>query len=207
MIKFCQSCGMQNSETELLCIGCGADISAVLARTPKTAEPPKTANDSPKVSLESVPTQPTSSTQTDEIPCPRCGASNFPFLPLCQECGNELLGGISDNSTTPSDQPVRKSSAGKLWLLAGGERVECQSGDLLGREGTVGCEFFAGIDTVSRQHLSMVFASGAWQITPLSANKTWLNGRLLIRGSRFPLPSGKNELRLSTRCMVALEVE
>jgi len=208
MIKICQSCGMQNSETELLCTGCGADISAVLAHTPKAAEPPKNAVDTHKAPPESAPNQPTGSTRTDKISCPKCGASNFPFLPLCQECGAELPVSVSDNLPPPSStQPVRKSSGEKLWLLAGGERVECQSGDILGREGTVGCEIFAGIDTVSRQHLSVVFASGAWQITPLSANKTWLNGLLLVRGNRFTLSSGKNELRLSTRCMVALEVE
>jgi predicted component of type VI protein secretion system len=89
----------------------------------------------------------------------------------------------------------------------GAQKFECRDGDFIGREGTVGCQVFSGIGTVSRRHVSLSLRDGQWFLTALAGvqNITQLDGRELPRGVPQPL-TGEHMLKMSTQCEVRLKV-
>ncbi len=190
-MKLCPSCDFENGDDAVLCGRCGSDIATVSA----CVRPPAAPSAIPAVG----------GAPPSLVRCGRCGEENPSFQMLCSGCGGKL--GERADAGNGASGASGGGEASKLCLVVGNKRWECKSGDRLGREGSVGSEAFAGIDTVSRSHLSLSRGEGGgWMVTPLSANKTWLSGKELQRGVAAPLLAGKNEVRLSTRCVVVLEV-
>ena len=123
--------------------------------------------------------------------CPQCGEANDPVLPLCSRCGFDL-----------------SKDAGKLFLVIGADRFECNDSDVLGRDGTVARSFFSSVGTVSRRHVRLSRRDGRWFVAVLPGvqNITELDGRALVAGVEQAL-TGEHVLKLSTPCEVRLSVE
>ncbi|MBI2924308.1 MAG: hypothetical protein HYY24_01235 [Verrucomicrobia bacterium] len=107
---------------------------------------------------------------------------------------------------------VLEPTPSKLWLVVGDQSFECKNGDVLGRAGTVACQVFTGIPTVSRQHVALELRGEIWHAINLppqtsGAGKriTEIDGREVPIGSAVPL-TGEHVLRLSTRCEVRIRV-
>ena len=209
-IKRCR-CGHANAEHDAFCVQCGQpilDLVAVpLVPTPTPA------------SSSAAPT-PAPATTTPAVPrkvCPLCGTINESYSLLCcgAGCGNDLSAVTpSGGAATPAPAaalaatPAAASpSAPTLHLTVGARQFECRDGDIIGREGTVGCQIFAGLGTVSRRHVALAQRDGQWFLTALAnvQNTTQLDGRELPRGLPQPL-TGDHSLRLSTQCEVRLQV-
>jgi len=121
-------------------------------------------------------------------PCPQCGAENESYAVLCSRCGARLDG-----------------KAKKLLLVVGSRSYECKSGDVLGRDGTLACQVFEGIPTVSARHVELQLCNGEWRVVNLplepgktAKNLTALDGREVAIGASVVV-TGEHVLRLSTR--------
>lgn len=79
-----------------------------------------------------------------------------------------------------------------LILNTGGQRWPCESGAYIGRAGTVATDVLSSVHTLSRRHLKVELADGAWYATALpdSRNPTWIDGQEMRRGLRYPLRQG-----------------
>ncbi|NBV25272.1 MAG: hypothetical protein EBS05_25580 [Proteobacteria bacterium] len=207
-VKRC-GCSQVNAEHEAFCVRCGQpimDLVAVLldAGTAVVAAVP--------VPAEVVPANP--APEGKKI-CPLCGVANESFALLCEGagCGNDLSAvGVSGGVAPPPEKaPISASepvsTAPKLFLLVGSQNFECRDNDVIGREGTVGCQVFSGIGTVSRRHVLLTCREEKWFITALAGvqNITQLDGRELPRGTPEPLVA-EHHLRMSTQCSVRLRV-
>lgn len=207
-VKHC-GCGQANAEHDAFCARCGQPIFDVVA---VATEPPK-----PEAKAESAPSPavPAVGASAKKV-CPLCGTVNEFFALLCggTGCGNDLSavvpsGGAPAVEKAPA-QPVATPASPALpglLLSVGAQNFECRDGDIIGREGTVGCQVFSGIGTVSRRHVSFTQRDGLWFVTALSGvqNITQLDGRELPRGAPQPL-TGEHTLKMSTQCEVRLRV-
>ena len=201
-VKYC-NCGQVNAEHDSFC-SCGQpilDVAAVATESPK-----------PETKDESEP-----SASAGKKICPVCRTTNEFFALLCGGvgCGNDLSAVEPSGCTSPVEDvpaqsaapaPSSPSSPG-LLLSVGAQSFECRDGDIIGREGSVGSQAFAGIGTVSRQHVSFTLRDGQWFVTVLLGvrNITQLDGRELPR-STPQLLTGQHTLRMSTQCEVKLKV-
>lgn len=206
-LKHC-GCGQANAEHEAFCVRCGQpilDVVAVLAEPAQSAPPPEPVA-SPAVTPVAV---------SAKKVCPLCGTVNEFFAFLCggAGCGNDLSAVVPSGGTpvaAPAAPPTMAAAAPagpRLDLSVGAQTFECRDGDCIGREGTVGCQVFAGIGTVSRRHVSLTCRDGQWFATALAGvqNITQLDGRELPRGVPQPL-IGEHTLKMSTQCEVKLKV-
>jgi|GEM_PF-1193722 len=207
-VKHC-GCGQANAEHDAFCARCGQPIFDVVA---VATEPPK-----PEAKAESAPSSAPVVAATAKKVCPLCGTVNESFALLCggAGCGNDLSAVVPSGGTPAAEKsPVQPAEATasppvpSLLLSVGAQNFECRDGDIIGREGTVGCQVFSGIGTVSRRHVSFTQRDGQWFITALAGvqNITQLDGRELPRGAPQPL-TGEHTLKMSTQCEVKLKVE
>lgn len=205
-VKHC-GCGQANAEHDAFCVRCGQpifDLVAVAVVPPQPESPPLAA---------APPASPAPAAMAKKV-CPLCGTVNEFFALLCggAGCGNDLSAVTPSGGSVPVAQPAEIPPAApappRLVLAVGAQSFECREGDIIGREGTVGCQVFSGIGTVSRRHVSFSQRDGQWFITAQSGvqNITQLDGRELPRGTPQPL-TGEHTLRLSTQCEVKLRVE
>lgn len=209
-VKKCPACGQGNSELEFLCAGCGTDISQVKAASPVIAESGAAA----------PPAAPGPGVVGERKRCPRCGAENAGFAILCDDCG-ELLGnspkvpagsktgGWSGGAVADAERAGRMP---KLELVVGSQVFACRDGDVLGRTGTVVSQVFAGIPTVSGQHVALELREGVWRVVNLqpppdrpTKNATILDGQAIPIGAAAAL-TGEHGLQLSSKCVVSLRV-
>lgn len=185
--KRCPVCGRLNSEDAVFCdnSGCGADISAVRP-TFSSAEAPR--GDDPSGGA-------TSPVSPGQWVCPKCQQPNDAMMSRCA-CGHEF----------PAEPPKGERTR-RLILVVGEQSFECKDGDILGREGSVACQVFASLGTVSRQHVRVNFRDGRWFVTVPSnvQNITQLDGRDLKREEPCLL-NGEHRLKMSTKCEVRLRV-
>lgn len=207
-VKHC-GCGQANAEHDAFCARCGQPIFDVIA---VATEPPKPEGKTESASASTAPAVAVSAKKV----CPLCGTVNEFFALLCggAGCGNDLSAIVPSGGTPAADkaaaQPAEASAAPALpglLLSVGAQGFECRDGDIIGREGTVGCQVFSGIGTVSRRHVSFTQRDGQWFVTALAGvqNITQLDGRELPRGAPQPL-TGEHTLRMSTQCEVRLRV-
>lgn len=199
----CSFCHRENGEHDSFCIHCGQPIFDLVAR-PSASAPAATAP---------VPSPPVAAPALPRKVCPLCGTINEAYALLCSgaACGNDLSA-VTPSGGTATLPPASASApasplAPALHLSAGAQWFECRDGDIIGREGTVGCQVFAGLGTVSRRHVALAQRGGQWFLTALAAvqNITQLDGRELPRGLPQPL-TGDHSLRMSTQCEVRLQV-
>lgn len=207
-VKHC-GCGHANAEHDAFCARCSQTIFDVVA----VAMEPLV----PEVKLESAPAPvaPAAVAAPKKV-CPLCGTINECFALLCggAGCGNDLSAVVPSGGTEalvktpaqPASAPAASVLSG-LLLSVGAQSFECRHGDLIGREGTVGCQVFSGIGAVSRRHVSLTQCDGQWFVTVLAGvrNMTQLDGRELPRGTPQPL-TGEHTLKMSTQCEVKLRV-
>lgn len=207
-VKQC-GCGQANAEHDAFCARCGQplfDIVATATARPQPEAPAKAA---------SAPAAPASSGAPKKV-CPLCGAMNEFFALLCggAGCGNDLSAVVPSGGASTPTRRVDTSATGpavsampELRLAVGAQHFECRDGDFIGREGTVGCQVFSSIGTVSRRHVSLTRRDAQWFVTALAGvqNITQLDGRELPRGVPQPL-TGEHSLKLSTQCEVTLKV-
>ena len=201
----CPICGHENAPHDSICGGCGQPIldRGHLAR-PSASSPAATA---PATSA------PVAAPALPRKVCPLCGTINESYALLCSGagCGNDLSAVTPSGGTAtpvPAATPAAASPATPaLHLTVGAQRFACRDGDIIGREGTVGCQIFAGLGTVSRRHVALAQRDGQWFLTALAGvqNTTQLDGRELPRGVPQPL-TGDHSLRMSTQCEVRLKV-
>ncbi len=203
----CPICGHENAPHESICGGCGQPIldRGHIARPP--AAPPAAA--------APVASAPIAAPALPRKVCPLCGTINESYALLCggAGCGNDLSAVTPSGGTAPpppAPAPARAASSSAvpaLHLTVGAQRFACRDGDIIGREGTVGCQIFAGLGTVSRRHVALAQRDGQWFLTALAGvqNTTQLDGRELPRGTPQPL-TGNHSLRMSTQCEVRLQV-
>lgn len=209
-VKHC-GCGQANAEHDAFCARCGQPIFDVVA---VATEPPKA-----EAKAESASSAPVVAATAKKV-CPLCGTMNEFFALLCggAGCGNDLSAVVPSGGTpapAPAPEPAQAQSAAAsaspalpaLVLSVGAQNFECRDGDIIGREGTVGCQVFSGIGTVSRRHVSFTRRDGQWFVTALAGvqNITQLDGRELPRGALQPL-TGEHTLKMSTQCEVRLRV-
>jgi hypothetical protein len=206
LFKKCPSCGHLNPETEIFCQNhaCGGtDISLVQV-------------ESPVCSSALTPAAAVASSSRQVKICPKCGRENESFALLCGHtaCGTMLdevaLGRVPAAAIPLADEASGERAPKRLWLLVGGQSFECRNGDVLGRKGTVACQVFAGIGTVSGQHVSLQLRGGQWQVVNLplppgraGKNVTQLDGHEVEIGDSLPL-TGEHVLKMSTQCEVRL---
>ena len=207
-VKHCR-CGQANAEHDAFCARCGQTIFDIVA---VATEPPK-----PEAKPEAAPTPATPAIGVaPKKVCPLCGAINEFFALLCggAGCGNDLSAVVPSGGTSAANkaaaQPTVAPAAPALPVLllsVGAQNFECRDGDFIGREGTVGCQVFSGLGTVSRRHVSVTLRDGQWFLTALAGvqNITQLDGRELPRGVPQPL-TGEHTLKMSTQCEVRLKV-
>lgn len=205
-VKRC-GCGQANAEHDSFCARCGQPIFDVVVAT----EPPK-----PEAMVESAPADaaPAVAASAKKV-CPLCGTVNEFFALLCggAGCGNDLSAVVPSGGTPAEKTPEQPAASPTspalpaLVLSVGAQNFDCRDGDIIGREGTVGCQIFSGIGTVSRRHVSLTRRDGQWFLTALAGvqNITQLDGRELPRGAPQPL-TGEHTLKMSTQCEVRLKV-
>ena len=204
-VRQCHVCSQENTESAFFCLGCGADISRIVARVLTTDSPAKESS-----SPDAQPGKTKTPETIHEDPpvggkeCPQCGAENEAFLILCRQCGADIQAAEAGEPGVDKPAPATES---KLMLEIGSESFECRDGDILGREGTVACQALAAIKTVSRRHISVSLVGGRWHATALAGvqNVTQLDGREMKRNIPQPL-SGDHKLRMSTQCEARLRV-
>ena len=206
-VKHC-GCGQANAEHDAFCARCGQPIFDVVA---VATQPPM-----PDVKAESAPapTAPAVVVSAKKV-CPLCGTVNEFFALLCggAGCGNDLSAVMPSGGTPAEKVPEQPAAAPAspalpgLILSVGAQSFECRDGDFIGREGTVGCQVFSSLGTVSRRHVSLTRRGGQWFLTALAGvhNITQLDGRELPRGAPQPL-TGEHTLKMSTQCEVKLKV-
>lgn len=207
-VKHC-GCGQANAEHDAFCARCGQPIFDLVA---VATEPPK-----PELKVDPAPAAvaPAAARPARKV-CPLCGTVNEFFALLCEGagCGNDLSAvvpsGGAPAAAQASAQPAATAASPVppgLRLSVGAQDFECRDGDIIGREGTVGCQVFSGIGTVSRRHVSFTLRDGGWFVTALAGvqNITQLDGRELPRGAPQPL-TGEHALKMSTQCEVRLKV-
>lgn len=177
-----------------ICGGCGQPIldRGHVARPSASAPPAARAP---------APSAPLAAAALPRKVCPLCGTINESYALLCggAGCGNDLSavtpsGGTAPSppALTPAPAPAAASTATPaLHLTVGAQRFSCRDGDIIGREGTVGCQIFAGLGTVSRRHVSLTQRDGQWFLTALAGvqNTTQLDGRELPAASPNPSPA------------------
>ena len=207
-VKQC-GCGQANAEHDAFCARCGQPLFDIVAVG--------TAAPAPDAEPQAVPAPaPAAVTVAPQKVCPLCGAMNEFFALLCggAGCGNDLSavvpsGGTPAPNCTPSQPAAAPAGPAlpTLLLSVGAQKFECRDGDFIGREGTVGCQVFSGIGTVSRRHVSLTLRDGQWFLTALAGvqNITQLDGRELPRGAPQAL-TGEHTLKMSTQCEVMLKV-
>lgn len=207
-VKLC-GCGQANAEHDAFCARCGQpifDVVAVAPEPPKLEEPAQSAP---------TPAAPAVAATAQKV-CPLCGTLNEFFALLCggAGCGNDLSAVLPSGGSPaappaaaqPAPAPASPALPG-LLLSVGAQSFACRDGDIIGREGTVGCQVFSGIGTVSRRHVAFTQRDGQWFVTALAGvqNITQLDGRELPRGTPQPL-TGEHTLKMSTQCEVRLKV-
>ena len=207
-VKHC-GCGQANAEHDAFCARCGQPIFDLVA---VATEPPKPE---PKAEVAPAPAAPAVPASAKKV-CPLCGTVNESFAFLCggAGCGNDLSAVAPSGGTPVAEQAPAQPAATPaspalpgLVLSVGAQNFDCRDGDIIGREGTVGCQVFSGIGTVSRRHVSFTQRDGQWFVTALAGvqNITQLDGRELPRGAPQPL-TGEHTLKMSTQCEVRLKV-
>ncbi len=207
-VKHC-GCGQLNAEHDAFCARCGQPIFDVIAVTTELREPEAKSEPAP------VPTTIAAAASPKKV-CPFCGTMNEFFALLCggAGCGNDLSAVLPSGGTPAANQaaaqPAQAPAAPALpglLLSVGAQNFECRDGDFIGREGTVGCQVFSGIGTVSRRHVLLTRRDGQWFVTAVAGvqNITQLDGRELPRGAPQPL-TGEHTLKMSTQCEVKLKV-
>lgn len=204
MIKTCP-CGAENGGDAAFCTACGQPI---LDLVPRAANPP--TEESPTRNEPSIPI--TNTVSTGKKVCPVCGTVNESFAVICEGpgCANDLMG-VAVSGETPrepeSETPVVDTRP-RLMLSVGTQKFECRDGDVIGREGSIACQIFSGIGTVSRRHVEIRRGDTEWSLIALAhvQNITQLDGIEMKRGESLPL-SGSHKLRMSTQCEVELKIE
>jgi len=188
-IKKCPTCHEAFSEDTIFCPNDSADLTSV------RVEPETTSN------------QPAPETVTAGKVCPKCSNVNKSYAILCA-CGAELTGG----QHTAASEQTKALPQSKLLLQIGNNVIECRSGDILGRNGSIACDIMQTIPTVSVEHVSFELQNGSWWVRnlPLRLNKTMknatiLDGKEIALGDSAEL-TGKHSLRLSSRCDVVLKI-
>lgn len=196
----CKTCPQVVEDTVMFCPACGgSEFERIEAELPSTQSTPA------------------SNELTGKI-CPRCKARNEPYALLCV-CGESLQSGstIAPQTAQASNQQRTKfqdhKAAAKLWLMVGTQTLECHHGDVLGREGTLACDLFRPIPTVSGKHIAVELRNDGWFLInlPLQSGRTEKNltevdGKLLKPGESFAL-SSEHLVRMSSRCELRLRVE
>lgn len=223
MVKRCP-CGKHNHPGAPFCETCGQPLFDIrptpLNASPET-EPTNLKVPSPKAtegSPTSPPPKPTPVRRTRL--CPVCGEENPGYAILCaaEGCGADLSRDPeSTTQPTVASKPQPSEDAnpkavqpdgarrGDLLLHIGNTCHLCRDGDILGREGTLACEAFLGIPTVSRRHIQLERDADGWFLRVLSdvRNTTRLDGRELPRGEPVRLKN-QHTLTLSSHCEVTL---
>jgi hypothetical protein len=216
--KACPACGQSNPEVAILCQSCGADISGAIG--------PRSGGESPPARRwsDQAPSQHTLFEPRQVKICPRCAAQNDSIDILCGTCGEsvrevlpspaaaEAAASSRDTCSHVQQVTMLEPTPPKLWLVVGSQSFECKSGDVLGRTGTVACQVFAGIPTVSARHVALELRDRVWHMVNLPTqpgrpgkNITQIDGREVPIGSAVALTT-EHVLRLSTRCEVHLRV-
>jgi len=142
----------------------------------------------------SSPRAPAEQPAPESLACRDCGEPNPSYLILCRTCGTEL-------AAEPEKIPA-------LVVDFSGTRETCRQEEILGREGTLGVDFFQEHPGVSRKHVRLFREGSAWFIEVLSAstNPTYFEDKKLEKGKSIRLPHG-GTLRLSKTCSVELVLE
>ncbi len=199
-VKKCEVCGQANPGHDSIC-SCGQSILDVAVVAEEPAKPEMKAGFEPPASAA-------------KKVCPVCDTPNEFFAILCggKNCGNDLSAvepssPVKDVPAQPAALSPSSSSSPGLLLSVGAQSFKCRDGDIIGREGSIGCQAFVGIGTVSRQHVSFTLRDGQWFATVLTGvrNITQLDGRELPRGTP-QLLTGQHTLRMSRQCEVKLIV-
>jgi hypothetical protein len=205
-------CGAENADNASFCLECEADLTGV---RPHKLDHSVTTSDQP-IPTESMSAPLTEQSQDNAVICPACDATNEYYLILCSSCGAELaaksLSAAPRNEVVKNEPESTKIPDNKLMIVVGNLRCECKDGDVLGRAGTVACQIFSGIGTVSGRHVSVSIRSGEWWLTNLQLqpgksvkNATIVDGRELAIGDSVRL-SKDTMLQMSTKCTVRLQV-
>ena len=217
-VKQC-ACGCANSEHDAFCAQCGQpilDLVAVAPAAPASSASPQVSTPpaSPSSQILAPPT-PAKAPAAKRI-CPLCGTANEAFALLCDGpgCGNDLSavtpsGGAraAENIFSATANAPAAAQFPTLRLTVGTQNFECRDGDIIGREGTIACQIFSGVGTVSRRHVTLTRREQQWFVTVLPGvqNITQLDGRELPRGTPHPL-TAEHTLKMSTQCEVKLKV-
>lgn len=200
---------------QVKCRACGEIVEDTATSCPKCTCP-----DFERIEPETNPAQAAPALlESSGKTCPRCNIRNEFYAVVC-ECNYEF----PTNVTIPESQegieltqPLTTShilkAQPKLWLLIGAQAIECSHGDILGREGTLACDLFRPIPTVSGKHIAVELRNDGWFLInlPLQSGRTEKNitqvdGRLLRPGESLAL-SGEHIVRMSSRCELRLRVE
>lgn len=194
LVKTCHACGAKNPPGAFICGQCGADISHLVAEPPPpepTAPPPAPADTAPEETLSAAEAD--ANTRVAQNLCPACQQDNPVGAVVCLACGASLLEDSHDRRE--ADPPPRQ-----LVLVLEGSEYPLNPGDIIGRQGTVAQEVFAGYQTVSRRHLEVRRKKGAWFLRTMEGvpNTTQLDGRELPRGEDVPL-TGRHTVQLSSK--------
>lgn len=214
-VKHC-ACGCANREHDAFCAQCGQPILDLVAVAFVASAAPKESTSPASVpSPVLAPAAPAKAPAAKKI-CPLCGTANEAFALLCDGpgCGNDLSavtpsgGGraVENDSSATANAPAAAQFP-TLHLAVGGQNFECRDGDIIGREGTIACQIFSGVGTVSRRHVTLTRRDRQWFVTVLPGvqNITQLDGRELPRGTPEPL-TAEHTLKMSTQCEVKLKV-
>jgi len=141
--------------------------------------------------------------------CPTCGKSNPETAIFCV-CKTDLTDTIVSADFTDAVNNVPPTAEGaepKLFLVTESRLVECPQHTVLGREGNMMSDWFAGVATVSRRHAIISRDGSKWYLTPISStNPTYLGGVKLEVNERCELNAGDHELQLSNQCAIKLRV-
>lgn len=213
----CPVCGEPNSVDAVLCQICGADISGAAGLRSNTATPSELRG-AIQATSQPIPLKP----RQVKI-CPQCGTQNDSVDVLCGECGGNIrevppspaaAGPVvcPRDGCSPAAVTMLEPAPPKLWLVVGTQVFQCNSGDVLGRAGNLASQVFAGIPTVSGQHVALELHDNVWHVVNLppqpgkpGKNVTVIDGREVPIGRATPL-TGEHVIRLSSRCEVRLRV-
>jgi len=192
--KICPNCMFKNPVNQALCENCSTSISM--------SRPVTEAHIfSPEECAKRV------TGEKSFRKCRSCGTKNYisygRALRECTNCGddeifkspveNEMDIALTDSFSIKEKQNEQAAYAKKMELCCVSEKFTLTvkgEGGIIGREGSVGADFFHDKKYISRRHAIITLKDERYSIVDVSVNGTKINGEALVKNQEYKLEEG-----------------
>jgi len=192
--KICPNCMFKNPVNRALCENCSTSISmsrpAAEAQTSSPEECAKTVTGEKSFRrCRSCGTKNYLSYGRALRECTNCGDDEIFKAPVEIEADIALIDSLAikekqDEQATYAKKMELRCVSEKLTLMINGE------GGIIGREGSIGAEFFYDKKYISRKHAIITLKGERYSIVDVSVNGTKINGDALVKNQEYNLEEG-----------------